>query len=261
MLVEGRKALVTGSRRGIGRAIAAALAEAGADVGVNDVELDRGAEDTMDMVRRHGRTASWHRADISDSAQIAGMFDAFLETHGRIDILVNNAVGSLSRPFLDVTEEEWDYITGNALKGYFLCSQRAAREMAAQGGGGRIVSLSSVQAFRSWPGGLVYGVCKAGVSRMTMGMAHDLAGHGINCTAVAPGYIDTPLLRGFAEATGDEQGTIEKWNNRMPIGRLQTPAEVAEVILFLASPRASAVTGTTYVVDGGMLTAQPTWEA
>ena len=254
MLVEGRKALVTGSRRGIGRAIAAALAEAGADVGVNDIELDRGAEDTMDMVRRHGRTASWHRADISDGAQIAGMFDAFLETHGRIDILVNNAVGSLSRPFLDVTEEEWDYITGNALKGYFLCSQRAAREMAAQGGGGRIVSLSSVQAFRSWPGGLVYGVCKAGVSRMTMGMAHDLAGHGINCTAVAPGYIDSRPLAPEEEHQRGQTFYTDAVAPKIPAGRIGVPEDIAKVVLALCSPLGDYVNGQTITVDGGFLT-------
>ena len=131
----------------------------------------------------------------------------------------------------------------------------------AEAGGGSIVNVASVQSYFNMPGSSAYAAAKGGVVSLTRAMALDFARRGVRVNAVAPGYIDTPLLRGFAEATGDEQGTIDKWNNRMPIGRLQTPAEVAEVILFLASPRASAVTGATYVVDGGMLTAQPTWEA
>ena len=254
MLLEGKKALVTGSRRGIGRAIAVALAEEGADVGVNDIKLDQGAEDTMDLVRRQGRTASWHLADIGDSAQIAAMFDGFLSAHGRIDVLVNNAVGSLSRSFLDVTEEDWDYVTGNALKGYFLCSQRAAREMVAQGGGGRIVSLSSVQAVRSWPGGLVYGICKAGVSRMAMGMAYDLAGHDINCNAVAPGYVDSRLLAPEEEHERGQTFYSDAVVPKLPARRLGVPEDIAKVVLALCSPLGDYVNGQTITVDGGFMT-------
>ena len=135
MLLEGKKALITGSRRGIGRGIAGLLASEGADIGINDIERDQNAEDTMGMVRQEGRAVSWHLADIADSSQVNGMFDEFLSEHGRIDILVNNAVASIDNSFLDISEADWDFVVDNALKGYFLCSQRAAREMVAQGRG------------------------------------------------------------------------------------------------------------------------------
>ncbi len=129
MLLEGKKALITGSRRGIGRGIAALLAREGADVGINDIERDQAAEDTLELVRAEGRNASWHHADIADSEQVRRMFSEFVAEHGHIDILVNNAVASIKKPFLDIAERDWDFEVGNALKGYFLCSQRAAHEM------------------------------------------------------------------------------------------------------------------------------------
>ena len=124
-------------------------------------------------------------------------------------------------------------------------------------GGGCIVNIVSMQSFFNMPGSSAYAAAKGGIVSLTRSMALDFASQNIRINAVAPGYIDTPLLRGFAEATGDMEGAIQQWCNRIPIRRLQQPAEVAEVILFLASSRASAVTGVTYPVDGGILTAQP----
>ena len=254
MLVEGKKALVTGSRRGIGRGIAVLLAKEGADVGINDIERDQAAEDTLDMVRREGRSASWHLADISKSGDVNRMVDEFVEQHGRIDILVNNAVSTRMKPFLEIAEEDWDFEVGNALKGYFMCSQRAAREMVKQGTGGRVVSISSVHAFRTWPTDLVYGVCKAGLVRMNHTMAVDLAGHSINCNAVAPGYIDSRLLPPEEEhlrgSITEQYKEAVEW---IPARRIGVPEDIARVVLFLCSPLGDYVNGQCITVDGGFL--------
>jgi len=151
-LLTGKKALVTGARRGIGGEIARVFAENGADVGVNDIERDGEAEKTLAAVKKLGRKATWHQADIGASAQRERMFDEFLKEHGRIDILVNNAVRAQMTPFSELEEADWDHQIGHALKGYVFCAKRAANEMVKQGGGGRIISISSVHSFRAWPG-------------------------------------------------------------------------------------------------------------
>ena len=254
MLLEGKKALVTGSRRGIGSGIAVLLASEGADVGINDIERDRSAEDTIDMVRSEGRDVSWHKADISRIDEVDRMVEEFTSHHGRIDILVNNAMASIKASFLEIKEEDWDLEVGINLKGYFLCSQRAAREMVKQGDGGRIVSISSVHAYRAWPDDLVYGLCKAGLVRMSMSMAQDLAGHGINANCIAPGYIDSRVLppdqehmRGVTEYSDE----ATKW---IPTRRIGVPRDIAGAVLFLCSSLGDYVNGQCITVDGGFLT-------
>src|SRR5437016_13631901 len=166
MLLEGKKALITGSRRGIGRAIALALAREGCDIGLNDVVRDEEAEKTLGALEALGRKATFGVADISDSAQVSRLFDDFLAAHGRVDILVNNAYWASNRPFLEIPEEDWERTMAVCVKGYFLCSQRAAREMARQQpAGGSIVSIASVHARRAWPDDTAYGVAKAAVER------------------------------------------------------------------------------------------------
>ena len=132
MLLEGAKALITGSRRGIGSEIAIKLAEEGADIGLNDIEYDQSAIDTMKKIDGIGSNTSWHLADIADAEQVNNMFDEFLSVHGRIDILVNNAVARRVRSLMEISEEDWDLEIGSGLKGYFMCSQRAAKEMISQ---------------------------------------------------------------------------------------------------------------------------------
>ena len=256
MLLEGKKALITGSRRGIGRGVATLLASEGADIGINDIERDQNAEDTMDMVRSEGRSASWHLADIADSKQVNRMFDEFLAEHGGIDILVNNAVASSRVPFTEISEETWDFEVGNGLKGYFLCSQRAAREMVRQGDGGRIVSISSVHAVRAWANDLVYGVCKAGVIRMTMSMALDLAGQNINCNCIAPGAIDSRVLPPEEEHLRG-QHISQEVEERIPSRRGGVPRDIANAVLFLCSSLGDYVNGECITVDGGALVGAP----
>ena len=250
-MLEGKKALITGARRGIGAAIATTLAAAGADVGINDVERDDEAERTMAAVARLDRKFSWHEADIGDTAQRERMFDEFLEVHGRIDILVNNAVASDNIPFLEIEEEFWDHLVGHALKGYVFCSQRAAREMIRQGDGGRIVSISSVHSYRAWPDDTVYGIVKSGLNRMALSLAVDLAGHNINVNCVAPGYIDSRVLPLEEEATrGQHAEDAMPW---IPNRRGGLPTDIANAVLFLSSPMSDYVNGQTLTVDGGFL--------
>ncbi len=251
-LLEGKKALITGSRRGIGAGIAAAFAAQGADIGINDIERDSEAEKTIAGIEGLGRKASWHLADISSAADRTRMFDEFVAEHGRIDVLVNNAVSGDNATFTEITEEMWDFQIGNALKGYVFCSQRAAREMIAQGSGGSIISISSVHSLRAWPEDAIYGIAKAGLNRMVFSMAQDLAGTGINSNCIAPGYIDSRVLTPEEEPTRGQHANYAL--PQIPSRRGGVPNDIAGAAIFLASDLGSYVNGQTITVDGGLLT-------
>jgi NAD(P)-dependent dehydrogenase (short-subunit alcohol dehydrogenase family) len=253
MQLEGKKVLITGARRNIGRGIALALAEEGCDVGINDIERDQDAEETLRLVRQKGREAEFFLADLRDSGQIAGMFKAFLERFGRIDILVNNAYWAEHRPFLEIPEENWDQALDVCLKSYFLCSQHAARAMAVRGEGGAIVSISSVHADRVYRGDTCYGVAKAGVIRLTQSMAVDLAPQRIRCNAIQPGYMDTGHV--FGTPAPEWGSAPASTHGHIPSRRYGTPEDIGRAVAFLCSPAAGQVTGVSLPVDGGFLVA------
>jgi len=263
-LLEGKKALITGSRRGIGAGIATLFAEHGADVGINSPrpEPDEVAKSTIAAVEAQGSKATWHSADIGDTAARERMFDEFLAEHDRIDILVNNAVDSANVPFMEITEQFWDHLVGHALKGYLFCSQRAAKEMLRQGDGGRIISIGSVHGYRAWPSDTVYGVVKAGLNRMAMSMAVDLAGTGITSNCIAPGYIDARVLPPEEEPGRGGDGYIRGAKQHIPNRRAGVPRNIAGAALFLASELGDYVNGETILVDGGLLAGcTPDWNA
>lgn len=252
MLLEGKKALVTGARRGIGRSIALALAREGCDVGVNDYKLDDAAEETRAGIQAVGRQALLLEGNHADSASVQEMLGRFLDAFGHIDILVNNAASWRMAPFLEITEADWDQYMGTTLKGAFLCSQAAAREMAGTGGGS-IVSISSVHAYRAWPDDTVYGIAKAGIVRMTQSMALDLAEYGIRCNAIAPGYIDSRLLPAEREHERGHPEYETRVRGVVPSRRIGVPDDIAGAVVYLCSPLAGYVNGVCLTVDGGFL--------
>ncbi|MEV4193995.1 SDR family oxidoreductase [Streptomyces toxytricini] len=246
-----RAAVVTGADSGIGRATAARLAEAGMDVGITWHTDEAGARETAAEVRGHGRRAAVARLDLTDLPAAARVVDDLADELGRLDVLVNNAGTGTATPFLDIAPDTLREVLDVDLVGPFLCSQNAARRMIAQGGGGRIVNVTSVHEHQPRVGSAPYCAAKGGLGLLTQVMALELAEHGITVNAVAPGEIATPM-------TGQEDTDVHREHRPgVPLGRPGDAREVAAVIAFLAGPDASYVTGASWAVDGGMLRMGP----
>ncbi len=251
MILSGKKALVTGGKRNIGRGIAQALAEAGCDVGINDIEPDDDSDKTIQLIEAAGRRSAFFKADISSCSEVESMITEFVSQFDGIDILVNNPYFGEGRPFLDITEEIWDRTIDVCLKGFFLCSQSAAREMVRQGTGGSIVSISSVHADRAWLNDTCYGTAKAGILRLTMSMACELSEHNIRCNAVIPGYMDTSHEFG---SPAPVHGSAPEKNQRfIPTRRYGTPEDIGRAVTFLSSQQGANINGVALPVDGGLL--------
>ena len=243
--LTAKRAIVTGSARGIGRAIAERLLEEGCKVALADVDVAE-ASAVASGGGGGGDAALVVETDVQDRASIQGMVDQVVKAWGGVDILVSNA-GIMDRmPFLEMTDDFWDRVTTLNLKGAFRCGQIVARQMVAQGGGGRIVNVASNSGIFGGRGRAAYGASKAGLINLTQTMAIELAEHGINVNAVAPGPTRTgPHI------------PPEPWpsvKNRMPLGRFGEPSEIAAVAAFLASDESSFVTGHVYGADGGYTT-------
>ncbi len=245
MNLNGRAAIVTGSSRGIGRAIALALARAGADVLVNYTGREAEAGAVVDGIKAMGRRALAFRANVSSPDEAAGMVAAALENFGRLDILVNNAGITRDNLIPRIREEDWDAVLSVNLKGAFNCIKAAVRPML-KARWGRIINISSVVGVSGNAGQANYAASKAGLIGITKSAAREFGSRNITVNAVAPGFIVT-------EMTG---GLPEEVKNRMlaetPLGRLGTPEEVASVVVFLAGEDASYITGQVIMVDGGM---------
>jgi NAD(P)-dependent dehydrogenase (short-subunit alcohol dehydrogenase family) len=181
------------------------------------------------------------------------MLDEFIEQHGRIDILVNNAVASADVHFTEITEELWDHLVGHALKGYLFLSQSVVNRMIEHGHGGSIINISSVHSMRAWPSDTVYGIVKAGLNRMVMSMAKDLAGTGITANCVAPGYIDSRVLTPEEEPERGSAKNLGSALSFIPNQRGGVPRDIAGACLFLSSDLGDYVNGQTITVDGGYL--------
>jgi NAD(P)-dependent dehydrogenase (short-subunit alcohol dehydrogenase family) len=243
--VVGKVALVTGAARGIGRAVALALAQAGADIalGLRDATS---AGDLADEIRGIGRRVVRLQMDVTRRPEVVAAVAEAIRSLGRIDILVNNAGIGPPAPAEDVSEAAFDATLAVNLKGTFFVSQEVGRRMIAAGGG-RIVNLSSQAGFVALPTESVYCMTKAAIAHLTKCLAVEWAPHGINVNAVAPTFIRTP---GTAKWLDDESFRKDLLS-RLPIGRVGDPVDVAGAVVFLASPAAAMVTGTTLMVDGG----------
>jgi len=245
---DGKVALVTGAGRGMGRAVAMRLGRAGALIVVAELNPEHGVE-VAEEIRAAGGRAIAFSADVSRVDDVARLFADAVKACGTIDILVNNAGIGVAKPILEYTEEDWDRQMGVNVKGVFFCSQAAARLMIPRRQG-KIVNFASTSAFvsSSHPG-IAYDTSKGAVRQMTVSMAAELAPHGINVNAVAPGTTATEMTK---SSLSTKEGLA--WQlARIPMGRIGQPDDISAVVLFLCSPEATYITGHTLVADGGWL--------
>jgi 3-oxoacyl-[acyl-carrier protein] reductase len=247
MVLKDQVALVTGASSGIGRATAEALSREGAKVGVNYLKNQSGADQTVQAICKTGGEAIPIRADVTSSADVQGMVAAMRKQWGRIDILINNAGDLLSRQSLpDMTEEYWDRIMALNLKSAFLCVKAVWDEMAARKSG-CIVNVTSIAGRNGGgPGAAAYAAAKGGLLTYTKGLAKELAPHGVRVNGIAPGVIATPYHERYSPPE-----LFQKYILGIPMGRAGTSEEIADVIVFLASPASRYMTGETVEVNGG----------
>lgn len=244
-MLDGAVAVVTGGSRGIGRAVCLALAASGARVVVGYHSRADAAEEVVAAIAAHGGTAVAAAADVSVAAEADALMGLARERFGRVDILVNNAGLTRDGLLLRMRDEDWHAVIRADLDGAFFCLRAAAKIMLRQRSG-RIVNVASVAALVGNPGQANYSAAKAGLIGLTRTAAAELAGRQITINAVAPGWIETDMTATLPD------GTRQAVLNRVPLGRMGLPEDVAQAVLFLASPAAAYITGTVLVVDGGL---------
>ncbi|MCL0081473.1 3-oxoacyl-[acyl-carrier-protein] reductase [Peptococcaceae bacterium] len=245
MMLSGKVALVTGSSRGIGRAVAIALAKAGADVVVNYAGRLDAAQQTVDLIKEVKGRALLIKADVANTDQVKAMVDETKKEFGRLDILVNNAGITRDNLIMLMKDEDWDIVLNTNLKGVFNCC-RAASRLMLKARAGRIINISSVVGLRGNPGQVNYAAAKAGITGLTCTLAGELGSRNITVNAIAPGFINTEMTAGLSPEAK------ERLSQRVPLKRLGTPEEIAGTVTFLCSPAAGYITGQVITVDGGM---------
>jgi len=247
--LSGKVALVTGASRGIGRAIASRFGAAGAAIVVHYREREAEARDLARTLESHGTRAVAIGADLRKAAEVDALFRAAADEVGDPDILVNNAGSYPLHPLVDAPPEEWKTVVETNLVAVHFATQAAARRLIARGAPGAVVNVASIEGLQPAPAHSHYVAAKSGVLAYTRSAALELGPHGIRVNAVSPGLI---WREGIEDAWPEG---VASFRSRAPLGRLGRPEEVAEACLFLASPRASFITGANLVVDGGVLTA------
>src|SRR5690554_3882956 len=244
-MLNGQVALVTGSSRGIGRAIALALAESGADVVVNYAGSEQAAEEVVQLIHGMGRRAEKLQAHVGNVEQTEQMMKSIIEQFGKIDILVNNAGITRDNLIMRMKEDEFDDVINTNLKGVFNCIKAVTRPMMKQRSG-TIINISSVVGVLGNPGQANYVAAKAGVIGLTKATARELATRNITVNCIAPGFIETDMTDKLPE---EARAALLQ---QIPLARLGSPDDIAKVVLFLTSSAASYMTGQTIHVDGGM---------
>jgi len=253
MSLKGKSAIVTGGNSGIGMAVVLALAEEGANVVIDYVAHPEATEALEKKVVALGDQAVGVEADVSKVEDLQKLIDAAVKSFGRLDIMVNNAGVETRTSVLDTTEKQYEFVMNINLKSAFFGTQLAAKQMIAQGGGGRIINITSVHEDWPMPGNTAYCLSKGGMRMLTRTAGVELAPHGITVTGVGPGAVDTPINK----QTEDDPVALKKLNDAIPIGRLAEPSEIGSVVAFLAGDGASYVTATTIFADGGIMQSSP----
>ena len=249
MSLNGKVAIVTGGNSGIGRAIALGLAKAGANIVIDYVAHPEATDALEKEISALGDTAIGVEADVSRIAELQALIDATVAKFGRVDIMVNNAGVETRTSVLDTTEDQYDKVLAINLKSAFFGTQIAARQMIAQGGGGRIINITSVHEDWPMPGNTAYCLAKGGMRMLTRTAGVELAPHGIRVVGVGPGAVATPINL----STMNDPALLAKLNAAIPLGRMAEPEEIANVVVFLAGDGASYLTATTIFADGGIM--------
>ncbi|MGE7760697.1 3-oxoacyl-[acyl-carrier-protein] reductase [Peribacillus sp. NPDC097895] len=246
MILEGKKALVTGASRGIGREVALEFARQGADVAINYSGSEAKANEVVDEIRALGRKAFAVQCDVANSESVTSMIKEVVEQFGRVDVLVNNAGITRDNLLMRMKEDEWDSVINTNLKGVFLCTKAVTRQMMKQRSG-RIINMASIVGVSGNAGQANYVAAKAGVIGLTKTTAKELASRGITVNAIAPGFISTDM-------TGELPEDVQKaMLDQIPLARFGDPEDIAAVASFLASEASKYITGQTLHVDGGMV--------
>jgi 3-oxoacyl-[acyl-carrier protein] reductase len=243
MNLSNKVAIITGSGRGIGRAIALKLAEVGATVVVNDI--DEAAQAVADEIQATGKKSLAVIADVSSTSEVARMIETTMATYGRIDILVNNAGINRDQLLIRMSDDDWDRVMDIDLKSVFLCTRAVLKHML-KARWGRVISIASIVGLVGNPGQANYAAAKAGIIGFTKSTAREVASRGITVNAIAPGFIDTEMTQRLKEDKRQEL------MSRIPLGYLGSPDDIAEAVAFLASEEARYITGQVLAVDGGM---------
>jgi glucose 1-dehydrogenase len=251
--LAGKVAIVTGGNTGIGAAVVLALAGQGARVVIDYVANEQAEEELERRIAGLGEMAVGVEADVSKVEDLQRMIDTAVSTYGRLDVMVNNAGIETRTSVLDTTEAQFDKVIAVNLKSAFFGTQLAAKQMIAQGGGGRIINMTSVHEDWPMPGNTAYCLSKGGMRMLTRTAGVELAPHNVLVVGVGPGAVNTPINA----QTVNDPAALAKLNSAIPIGRMAEPEEIASVVAFLAGDGASYLTATTIFADGGIMQSSP----
>ena len=253
MSLKDKVAIVTGGNSGIGASIALELARQGANVVIDYVVHPEATEELEKQILAMGDQAIGVKADVSKVADLQKLIDAAVEAFGRVDVMVNNAGVETRTSVLDTTEEQYEKVLNINLKSAFFGTQLAARQMIKQGGGGRIINITSVHEDWPMPGNTAYCLSKGGMRMLTRTAGVELAPHNILVVGVGPGAVDTPINI----STMQDPTLLKRLDDAIPLGRMAKSGEIASVVAFLASDSASYMTATTLFADGGLMHSSP----